>query len=147
MSDSRYFNETLKKILPDNFSPLSGALKNISVPKSELEVALAVLLVELASCDQNFEPREYQVISEALQKLFASTPQEVSALVHRAQLVLSNLRGTWHFAEILREELSEAQRKEILGVMDNLVAADQVEDGFEIYLKNKFRTLLGFSTP
>ena len=147
MTSSDEFQNTLSQFLPQDSSFINGSIKRKGgASKKDLEVAFTVLLVDLATCDQNFDPREYQVISHALMNLFGTTPQQVKELINRAQLVIQNLRGTSKFAELLRENLDLDQKKAILQVIDNVIDADDAEDGFETYLKHKFRDLLGFET-
>jgi len=109
----------------------------------ELELALTVMLVDLASCDQKFEQREYQLIFSGLHKIFGTKKEEVQALVNQANILLANLRGVGQFAKILKENLDEEKRKAVLEVIDEMIHADGVEDGFEIYLRHKAATLLG----
>ena len=117
--------------------------KQQGIDPRELEVALAVLLVDLASCDDNFEPQEFTVIQEGLSRLFGTSKEEVSSLVNQAKTILANLRGSTSSAELLHEHLSDEQKEAVLCVIDQVIDADGVEDGFEVYLRHKFRDLLG----
>jgi uncharacterized tellurite resistance protein B-like protein len=112
--------------------------------KKELELALAVLLVDLASCDQNFEQQEYQVISNGLKRMFGTGKSDVQALVNQANTVLKNLRGTSRFAEMLKDNLSHEERQHVMELINEVIDADGQEDGFETYLRHKFAKLLGF---
>src|SRR5436190_22958679 len=86
--------------------------KRFSLPKrnkekvKELELALTVILVDLASCDQHFDPAEYQIILSGLRRMFGATREEVQSLVNQATLVLNNLRGTNRFVQLLKDNLS-----------------------------------------
>lgn len=117
--------------------------KNKNLQKRELELALTVLLVDLASCDQNFEPREYQMISAGLRRMFGTTREQVQALVNQANLVLKNLRGTNRFAQLLKDSLSSEQRQVVMELINDVIATDGVEDGFEVYLRHKLSDMLG----
>jgi uncharacterized tellurite resistance protein B-like protein len=110
--------------------------------KRELEFALTVLLVDLASCDQNFDMREYTLIQNGLKRVFGTTKDEVSALVNEANNTLKNLRGSSRFAVQLKDQLGLDQRIAIMEVVNDVIGADGVEDGFETYLKHKFTELL-----
>ncbi len=113
--------------------------------KRELELALTVLLVDLASSDQNFDQVEYHVMTAGLNRLFGTGKTEVSALVNQAQTILKNLRGVSKYAEVLKTNLSLEQRKVILEVIDDVIHADGEVDGFETYLRHKFADLIGVS--
>ena len=119
--------------------------KKAKTSKQELELALTVLLVELASSDQNFEPREYNAIASGLMRVFGTPRTEISALVNRANLTLANLRGTTRFAELLQKNLDKNTREQIMDVINSVIMADGVEEGFEIFLRQKFARLLDVS--
>lgn len=129
-----------KQVISNSKAGLGG------ISAQELQVALTVVLVDLASCDQNFEPREYQIISAGLKQMFGTSKEEVKALVNQATLVLSNLRGTNHFAKMLRDNLDEEQKIAVMEIIDTIIHVDGQEDGFETYLRNKFARLLGIPT-
>lgn len=116
-----------------------------NVNKRELEVALTVLLVDLASCDQNFDPEEYTMIQQGLTRIFGTSKDQVSALVNQANTALSNLRGSSSYLKLLNENLSSDEKKAVLCIIDQVIGADGVEDGFEVYLRTKFKDMLGIS--
>ena len=111
--------------------------------RTELELAVVVLLVDLASCDQNFDPQEYEVIVNGLRRLFGTQRHEVRALVNQANLLLSSLRGPAKFAELLAKALSVEQKNQVMEVIDECIMADSIEDGYETYLRHKFAEMLG----
>ena len=101
--------------------------KQTSVSDSQLQLALTVMLVDLASIDQNFDVSEYNTISQGLHRVFGTTKQEVQSLVNQANLVLANLRGTSRFAELLKKEMDIGQRKAIMEIIDEVIGADGKE--------------------
>lgn len=134
-----------ERTLPKHAANLEGKRGKKRAVK-ELELALAVLLVDLASCDQAFDMQEYVIISNGLRRLFGTNKSDVRGLINQANLVLSNLRGTAKFSQLLQESLSEDEKRAVLEVIDEVIFADGVEDGFETYLRNKFMHALGLST-
>ena len=129
----------------DKAAAQKGAVKR-KVPVAELELAFAVVLVDLASCDQKFAPREYQVIAGGLRRLFSTPKERVKSLVNQANVVLANLRGTSRFAMMLRDNLDGDEKRAVMETIDDLIGSDGVEDGFETYLRTKFADLLGMPT-
>jgi uncharacterized tellurite resistance protein B-like protein len=117
--------------------------KKSSQKNAELELALSVLLVDLAGCDENFEPAEYQLISNGLRRLFGTSKTEVSALINRANLALANLRGVGQFAEILKDSLNADQKQATIEIIEDIIAADGQEDAFETHLRSKLHRMLG----
>jgi uncharacterized tellurite resistance protein B-like protein len=146
MSNNDIFN-TLDQIFSEKqLSHSRKQLKNkntTGAPSKDLEVALAVLLVDLACCDQTFNPKEYAVISNGLRRLFGSNNEQVSLLVNQAKGILADLRGTQQFADKIKKELSHEDKLIVLEIINEVIAADGQEDGFEVYLREKFKTLLG----
>lgn len=110
---------------------------------ADLEFALAVLLVDLASCDQEFAPQEYHIIQNGLRRIFGTSKDQVTNLINQANQTLKNLRGSSKFAADLKESLNLEQRQAIMEIVNEVIAADGKEDGFEIYMRHKFMDLLG----
>jgi uncharacterized tellurite resistance protein B-like protein len=137
---------TLDKIFDKNEQLTKDKQKfqeKIGVSVQELELALTVLLVDLASCDQNFDQDEYQIISQGLMRVFGTSKEGISKLVNQANLVIANLRGTTKFAELLRDNLDNEKKASVMEIIDEIIAADGVEDGFETYLRSKLSGILG----
>lgn len=120
---------------------------NSTVKARDIELATAVLLVELASCDENFEQREFQTIVSGIQRIFGTKADEIKKLIHEAKLAISNMRGTDKFAELIRDNLQAEQKKLILDVIDEVIRSDGVEDDYEIFLRNKFTQLIEGPNP
>jgi|GEM_PF-1299625 len=121
--------------------------KKRGIEKKQLELALAVILVDMASCDQAFDSREFQVISRGLRRVFGTQKSDVMELTQKAQAVIANLRGTANFAQLLRENVTVQEREVISQVIEEVIAADGVEDGFEAYLRSKYHEILGITPP
>ncbi|NMC64454.1 MAG: hypothetical protein GYA55_14915 [SAR324 cluster bacterium] len=112
--------------------------------KADLELALAVILVDLASTDEAFDPSEYEVISRGLKEVFGTTKDRVQQLVNQSRQILESLRGTNKYTNMLRDNLNNTEKKEILAIIDDLIAADGKEDPFEVYMKSRIAKALGF---
>lgn len=112
-------------------------------PKNELELALTVLLVDIASADQHFDACEYTKIELGLRRVFGTTKNEVVPLVNQAKQVMANMRGTSTFTTLLRENLTDELKHTVFEVIGDVIDADGVQDGFEIYLREKFAEALG----
>lgn len=113
------------------------------VNKRDLELAMTVLLVDLASADQEFDQQEYTVIMNGLIRIFGTSKTEVSSLVNQAKTALSNLRGVGRFADLLKENLSPEEKKHVMDVIDEVINIDGEVCDFEVYLQHKFAGLLG----
>jgi uncharacterized tellurite resistance protein B-like protein len=123
----------------------SGKSRGGKKYSANLPFAFAVVLVELASSDQSFDPPEYAAICNGLKRLFGATREEVSALINQANVVLGTLRGTAEYTELLKKNLTEEDKLAALDVFDEVINADGKVDDYEKYLRQKFTRLLGLS--
>ena len=141
-------NTALKSAIQDIFKQqpgAGGARPNSFQVKSlqkDIQLAVTVLLVDLASCDQDFDQQEYLVIVEGMRRIFGTCAADVKAMVNQAQVALANLRGVDRFANLLKDNLNLAERKKVMEIIEDVIHADGVEDGFETYLRHKFADLL-----
>ena len=111
-------------------------------PVQDLEVAFTVLMVDMAACDQNFTQEEYGIIAAGLKRIFGTSKDKVQGLVNQANTIIATLRGTSRYAAILRDNLTNAEKKAVMETLDELVMSDGEEDGFEKYLRTKLSDLL-----
>lgn len=151
-NQNELFRSTITSIFQNHNNVIDRGIASSTPSKSklkkqDLELALAVLLVDLASCDQNFEMREYNIIQNGLKRIFGTTKDEVSKLINQANNTLKNLRGTSRFATELKDNLDPQARQAIFQVIEEVIAADGVEDGFETYMRHKFADLLSVEIP
>ena len=109
----------------------------------DLEVALAVIMVDLASCDGEFDQSEYGTIVSGMMRVFGTAKDDIRGLVNQAQTVLQGMRGTTTQAAILKQNLSHDEKIAVMGAIDDLIASDGVEDGFETYLRARTADQLG----
>ncbi|MCB0311220.1 MAG: TerB family tellurite resistance protein [Bdellovibrionales bacterium] len=146
-------SQTISNIFANNDISLEYELKLRRIKQSrprkkqDLELALAVILVDLASCDQKFQPDEYQAIVNGLRRVFGSDRSSVSALVNRSKLALANLRGSGDFSSMLRDNLNEAEKQLVMEIIDELILADGKIDGFERYFRTRYAQALGVDVP
>lgn len=110
----------------------------------ELEFALTLMLVDIASCDDpGMSRQEYQVILDAVRNVFKLGVADVQQLVTRAQTFLARNNGIESYVKLLRDNLPEDARRAIQREIEEIVRADGVEDGFERYFALKYEKLLG----
>lgn len=113
--------------------------------KDEIALAAAMVLVEIASSDHVVDKFERTVIHNGLKALFKISDETANGLMSRAKAQLSSMRGSSASAEILRDSLDAASKRAIAQVIDNLIRCNGVVDGVEIYLRKRFRDILGIS--
>ena len=109
----------------------------------ELELALVVVLVDLALADGIFDPREKEIIYHGVESRFGSSRAEVIDLINQATVILNGLRGSSRYTTILRENLDLNKRVEVVHLINDLIAADGKEEGLETYLRERYAKALG----
>ena len=113
--------------------------------KDEIALAAAVVLIEIASSDHVVDKFERTVIINGLKSLFRVSDENANGLMNRAKAQLSSMRGSSSAAEVLRDSLDMASKRAIAQVIDNLIRCNGVVDGIEVYLRKRFRDILGLS--
>ena len=86
---------------------------------------------------------EYNSICMGLKQVFGIDRKEMQRLINQAGVILSGPLGTSHFAETLSKSLNNDQKQQVMEVVNDLIAADGREDGYETYLRQKYLRLLG----
>ncbi|MCB0358018.1 MAG: TerB family tellurite resistance protein [Bdellovibrionales bacterium] len=118
-------------------------LASSDVPPKER--AIAALFCELALIDQQFHQKEYEFIFSFFRSRFGLEEREIRELVQQATAAIKNLQSSESFAVQLRETLPESERREVLAAIDDLIAVDGDEDGYELYVRGRFEQLLGLA--
>jgi uncharacterized tellurite resistance protein B-like protein len=104
--------------------------------------AYAVLLTELALADGSMDRDEERVIEIALGQIPGVRRGDVGMLMERARGMIDSFRGPFSFVSRIKREYSHAEREKLFGMIDRLIKADGVENGYEKYLREKFHALL-----
>lgn len=111
--------------------------------KNEIALAAAIVLTEIASSDHVVDKFERVVIHNGLKSLFKLTDEATIGLMARAKSQLSSMRSSSAHAEALRDALDPVSKQSIAHVIDNLIRCNGVVDSVEIYLRKRFREILG----
>ena len=142
MNSSNSTNEHVEKLLSRmNSLKTNRPLKD----KNEIALAAAVVLTEIASSDHVVDKFERTVIHNGLKSLFKLSDEAVIGLMARDKAQLSSMRSSSAQAEALRDALDPASKRAIAQVIDNLIRCNGVVDSVEIYLRKRFREILGIA--
>jgi uncharacterized tellurite resistance protein B-like protein len=117
----------------------SGKLRS----KEEISLAAAIVLMEVASSDHVIDKFERTVIHNGLKGLFKLSDEVASGLMQQAKARLGSMRSSSSEAELLRDSLDLNSKRAIAQVIDNLIRCNGVVDGIEVYLRKRFREILG----
>ncbi len=128
------------------FRDISGASEDRqALSEGDLRVATAALLVHLMSIDGIVDENETEKIRKVLQKHFSLTKSETSDLIKFASKQDEEAVDLFKFTSVIKRELDEEGRIELIEMMWQLVYADGHVHEFEDNLVWRVSELLGVS--
>jgi uncharacterized tellurite resistance protein B-like protein len=97
-------------------------------PPTDLRLAAAVLLIETAYRDDEFQLKEREVIFRLLQHKFSLTTDETSALLHAAEHTCRQSVQLHPWTSTVMEQMTETDRIHLVEMMWEVAYADGVLD-------------------
>lgn len=107
-----------------------------------LQLATAVLLVEVMRCDSNFATKEREATERALRKAFALSDAELARLMAQAEQTAKGANDYFRFTSAMNDQFSQAQKIQVVELMWQVAFADGVLDENEQHLISKIAGLL-----
>lgn len=111
-------------------------------PVSSSRVAVATLLVEIARADFEVDPAERIAIRRMLGAAYGLDPESAGELLARAEHAVEDAVSLYEFTSRLNDELSPAQKVEIIEMLWRVAFADGRIDKYEEHLVRKAADLL-----
>lgn len=111
-------------------------------PAMDLNLAVAVLLVEMARADFQLDPREERTIAGQLGDAFGLDAAASRALLERARDTARDSVSMHEFTRALHEGMDYAQKLKVVEMLWRVALADQRLDKYEDYLIGKLGELL-----
>ena len=135
------------------FEKLQNFLDNLSLEtksikqndQDELQIATAVLFLELAYADFNFTVEEEKQLTNSLQNFFNLDKSEIEELISVAKEKRQQRTDIWLFTNKVKEQYSRSDKIKILEMLWQLVYADGHMDKYEDALIRKINNLLGLT--
>jgi uncharacterized tellurite resistance protein B-like protein len=140
MSNSNGSNQAVEALLARMKSDKAKGQRHT---KEEIALAAAVVLMEVASSDHVVDKFEKAVIHNGLRSIFRLSDETVNGLLTQAKSRLGSMRSSSADAELLRDTLDMVTKQALGQVMDNLIRCNGVVDSMELYLRKRFRDILG----
>jgi uncharacterized tellurite resistance protein B-like protein len=109
----------------------------------DVQLATAILLVEVASSDHMIDRFEKSVIHNSLKSIFRISDENAAGLLAKARSALSSMRSSSADASMLKDHLDPATKRAVANTIDSLIRCNGVVDSMEVYLRQRFRSLLG----
>jgi uncharacterized tellurite resistance protein B-like protein len=132
-------------------SPIKNFLTNFFLPDEStqhldetrgLQLATAVLLVEVMRCDANFADEERAATERALRGTFALSDAELARLMAQAEQTAQGSNDYFRFTSAMNDQFSQAQKIQVVELMWQVAYADGVLDENEHHLISKIAGLL-----
>jgi uncharacterized tellurite resistance protein B-like protein len=148
MSDDSTNNEPNERLSIDEIIQRMEQAKNNSKKNSkgiDVPLATAIILLEVASSDHVVDKFEKSVIQNGLKSIFNISDQAVNNLLIKARTHLSSMRSSSAEATQLKDILDPTTKKAIAQLIDTLIRCNGVVDSMEVYLRKRFRSILGLA--
>ena len=129
---------SLKTYFEDLFS--NNSENNIR--QHTVELATAVLMLEISLADDHIHDEERNVINELLVKHFGISDDEIKQLIKLAETEVDHAVSLHDFTRLLNAELGAADKVNIIENLWRVAFADSVLDKYEEYYIRKVADLL-----
>ena len=131
------------KFYLDNFFQESPN-ENIS-HKNKIELATAVLMIEISLADENTGDEEYKTIKKILLEKFDLDETKIDTLISLAEDEVDHTVSLHEFAETINNELSAIEKTNIIENLWRVAYADAYIHKYEEYYIRKIADLLHVS--
>jgi uncharacterized tellurite resistance protein B-like protein len=107
-----------------------------------LQLATAVLLVEVMRCDSHFAATERAATERALRSTFGLSDAELASLMAQAEQTAQGANDYFRFTSAMNEQFTQAQKIQVVELMWQVAYADGLLDENEHHLISKIAGLL-----
>lgn len=119
-----------------------SAESNAEERERAIRQATAVLMLDVAFADKVFDQSELDHLRDIAQSHFGLGPAEAAELIDSAKSEAEDLVSLHEFTQLLHNNLSEAEKAEIVGMLWQIACQDGKLDKYENALVLKISDLL-----
>lgn len=131
------------RVLTDLFDSLRSAPAAAGAAREHtLELATAVLMLEVVRADGRLDEAERRAVIEALRRRFALSEAELAGLFELAHTHSEEAHDLYSFTARLNQELDEAERVHVFELLWQVAHADGRADHHEEHLLRRLADLL-----
>jgi len=109
---------------------------------SRIQVATAVILLEVAHTDDEFSTQERDRIINILREEFQLGEEEVAELIEASDRKRKETVDLWHFTRIINDTFDDSEKSRIIDYIWHVIFADGKLDKYEDYIVHKLSTIL-----
>lgn len=110
-----------------------------------IQVATAVILLEVAHADEDFSESEREYILDILKNQFSLDEESVQELVQVSEEQLRRSIDIWHFTEIINNSYDSEEKYRVIEKVWQVIYADGRLDKYEDYIVHKLARILHIS--
>lgn len=107
-----------------------------------IQVATAVILLEVANSDEDFSESEQNSVVGILKDNFELSDEEVSELIEASDEERRGSVDMWHFANIINENYTETEKHRVMENIWRVIYADGRLDKYEDHIVHKLAMIL-----
>ena len=113
--------------------------------EQRIQVATAVILLEVAHADEDYSQSEQDRILNILKSQFSLDEESVQELVQVSEEQLKRSIDIWHFTEIINKSYGIEEKRRIIEKVWQVIYADGKLDKYEDYIVHKLARILHLS--
>ncbi len=132
----------IKNLLAQFFNPAEGDQSPDFNEAHGLQLATAMLLVEVMRSDANSNPAERTAAVAALRHRFALTDEELQRLLAKAEHSAKDNNDYFRYTSAMNEQFTQAQKIQVVEYMWQVAYADGHLDAHENHVISKVAGLL-----
>ncbi len=110
-----------------------------------IELATAVLLIEISLADNHFQQEERNTVKKILTEHYSLSDDKIEELIKLAESEVDHAVSLYEFTKLLNDSLSMAGKINIIESLWHVAYADAVLDKYEEYYIRKIADLLYIS--
>ena len=130
------------RALTDFLDSLATPARAAAADQQTVDMAMAVLLVEVMRADTELKASERELVSGVLRRQFALQAADVEQLLARAETKSRQANDFYAFTSVLNERLTQPQKIDIVEHMWQVAYADGDADPWERHIISKVADLL-----
>lgn len=124
---------------------LNDDTKDESSHNNTIELAAAVLMIEISLADDHIDDEERNVIKNVLSEHFKLSKEKIIELISLAEREVNHAVSLYEFTRLLNDTLSMSDKINIIESLWRVAYADSVLDKYEEYYIRKIADLLYIS--
>ncbi len=109
----------------------------------EYQLALTVVLVDMAMVDNDFDYKEHSFILNQITQRFALSKDDVYALINEAESIITQNYDVDSYGKTLRKFINAEEQEAVMMLLDKLIMIDNERNPYEIKLRQRYEKLLG----